>query len=219
MTSHPLALVLALAAESVRRVGYRKSAEGPDATAHAVRIALSNAVDPFEADVETARAALAFVRSDDFEGASRYVQTSKSIAYSDRCDDREIGFVVSWIPVHARHVERDAARASAPPSAYVGTEGERLEMVLDVRDARRVETDYGTTTIVRYTDAAGNDLLWFGRLTPSDPLQIVGSSVSVRATVKRHEVDRYTGRPTTVLARVALAVPKAPKVRRKRAAA
>jgi hypothetical protein len=219
MTTHPLALVLALASEAVRKSGYHKSAEGPEATAHAVRLALAAAVDPFESDVETARAALAFIRSEAFEGSTSYVTTSKDIARADACTDREIGFVVSWIPVHARHVESEAARANALPSSYVGTEGERLEMTLDVRDARRVETDYGTTTIVRYTDAAGNDLLWFGRLTSYDPLQLVGSSVHVRATVKRHEIDRYTGRPTTVLARVALSTPKAPKVRRGKRAA
>jgi hypothetical protein len=92
--------------------------------------------------------------------------------------------------------EKEAELAKRATMTHVGTVGERLDLTLTVRGAKHLESQYGTTTLVRFEDESGNALVWFasGWRQYED-----GDTCSVRATIKEH--GSFNGHPQTVLTR------------------
>lgn len=90
----------------------------------------------------------------------------------------------------ARNVAADAG------SEFIGMVGERREFSLIFKNVTGYDTDYGTAWLHRFTDEAGNVVIYKGtkRLDAER-----GAQVTFKATVKRH--DEYKGVKRTMLSR------------------
>ncbi|KKN11359.1 hypothetical protein LCGC14_1027410 [marine sediment metagenome] len=111
--------------------------------------------------------------------------------------------------------ERAAQAASDPQKSnlHVGTLSEKIELDLKLVDTREHEGYYGTTTLHKFENAAGDLLVWFA----SNPEFVkaadgskremnVGETLRLKGTVKKQ--GDYRGRLQTTLTRVTHPKPK-----------
>lgn len=116
---------------------------------------------------------------------------------------RHVGIVASGIILGLRTRERKATPQGE--SEFIGMKGERLDLEVTVMLKRPYENDYGTGYVIRMTQfGTTNDLLWFGSGQAAVDME-EGRTYRIKGTVKNHELDKRTERPTTLLTRVNLA--------------
>ena len=96
---------------------------------------------------------------------------------------------------------RADAKANAPTSEWVGEVGKRQSFgECTVAFTRRLENQWGSTTLTRLTDSAGNMLVWF-RSGNHDDLR-VGMKIAFTATVKKHDSYKEVKQTTVTRGRV-----------------
>lgn len=96
-----------------------------------------------------------------------------------------------------------ARRAEDATSTFVHTVGQRIVMTLTLKSVSAFESIYGTTFVHRFSDDAGNILIYKG----SKHLDGIGRGerVTLKATIKAH--DEYQGIKRTLLARPVIEPP------------
>lgn len=202
--------VLVTAALVVRKIGWQPKSNCPEnriPTSHHVQRLLWPAYgadaerqrnefikdhDLFEteADVATATAALEWGKALPTDTQNDYLYSLGVACRNPTCDAKGLGLLVSVIAAHQRELGKEVERAQAAktlPSAHVG--------VLDVRQvfgpltvtfSKHIESDYGVQTLVKFVDADGNRLVWWG--SGDVEWATVGAVVTVKATPKKHTV-------------------------------
>lgn len=94
-------------------------------------------------------------------------------------------------------VERARVKAAqSRPSAYLGQQGDKVELTARVTSVREYEGDYGTTHIYRFLANDADVATW---LSSSDRELSVGDVVRLRGTIKK--LEEYRGEQQTVLTR------------------
>jgi hypothetical protein len=167
-------------------------------------------------DLDTLRAAgaLDWSRTLDPMDESDYLRSLGRIARAEAIPQKFAGILASAITAHARHLGKLAELAKVrTESNYIGTIGERLKWVsatkrkpategltLTVTGLVDLESDFGPCTLIRFSDAQGNQLIWF-RSGGAGAFQI-GVSCRADATVKAHK--ERDGIKQTVLTRVSV---------------
>jgi hypothetical protein len=126
---------------------------------------------------------------------------------------KHLGYIVSMVSFAVRGLEvkrlQQQNAALSQTSSYVGEIGERLrDQEVEVFFIRAFDGNYGTTYLIKFRDGEGNQLNWWasngGRDLEGEALERSGT-YSLTATVKRHDVDKYTGAKVTTVARARLA--------------
>lgn len=160
-------------------------------------------LSPTDEHRTTAIAALAWILTD-MPRRSEYEHNLAAIMSRALVEPRLFGFACSGLQAYFRHVERTiAARATASPApAHWGTIGERTTLTVQVLRSYRFEGRFGPTTVYTFRNQTGADLVWFAS---NDPGFERGTTLRVKATVKKHGRNARTGQPETMLSRVALA--------------
>jgi hypothetical protein len=109
-----------------------------------------------------------------------------------------------------------AATDAQKSNLHVGTVNEKVELDLKLVDTRVTEGYYGTTTLHKFEDAAGNSLCWFAsnpefikNADGSKRTMTVGETLRLKGTVKKQ--GDFRGRNQTTLTRVTHPKPKAAK--------
>lgn len=154
-----------------------------------------------DADKATGAAALAWAKQLPADVPDSYMYNLGVIARNPHVRDRDLGLAVSIVAAYQREQGRLAEaerKAKARPSDHVGTVGERRVFEgLTVTDVRTFEGDYGLTTLVSFEDADGNRIKWWasGEIEWAER----GKTVTVKATVKKHDV--YNGAAVTYVNR------------------
>lgn len=105
-------------------------------------------------------------------------------------------------------LEREAARKAAIVSKHIGTEGEKMELDVEMTASIPFESEYGGGTVYKFKDAEGNELVWMtsaGLKTGKNDLGCdtyahVGDKLRIKFTVKGH--DTYCDVPQTKIYRV-----------------
>ena len=94
-------------------------------------------------------------------------------------------------------VERAVSSVLYEPtdSEYQGTIGERLELILVVNKAIKIETNYGSSTMHIMSDYDGNTFIW----TTAAKSLVPNQEYEIKGTVKAH--SEYHGDKQTVLTR------------------
>jgi hypothetical protein len=115
------------------------------------------------------------------------------------------GVSASLFVVYTRALEQELERkrrAARPPSEWVGEPKQRLEFEAVITGERVLESDWGSTTLVKLETDEGEALSWFssagGFFDGRDQLTI-GDRLIFRGTVKAHK--EYQGRRETQLTR------------------
>lgn len=167
-----------------------------------------------DGDREAAAKTLEWVRAIPLDTESDYLYNLRVVFSRGSVGGREIGLassaLASW--------RRTLPPAEAAPSAYLGKVGDRFGGAAKSKKApapppalratilRRFEKlgDYGVTTIFTFAataaDGTTGDVVWFASGEFAAKYD-VGAVVTLTGTVKRHEPDRRTGRPTTYITR------------------
>jgi len=155
---------------------------------------------PGDADKARAKRALDWaegITEQDDAGLSDYLHNVAVLVKVGSVDYRGLGLATSIVPTAERAMgqEQEQAKASAE-SNYFGEVGKRADYTMNVLFVTERETDYGTTTIVKMVDDAGNRAVWFAS---NGPDLAVGDKVRIKATVKKH--SEYRGVKETALTR------------------
>ena len=214
--------VLQAAAVAIRVEGWtsrataRERGEGATCTADTVRFILDppRCNDPLaRREIEDRLRALASVPADEkvatdtlewirrrLDPTSDYERNLKAALGADYLDPRNLGLVVSAVQAWLRQVQaRDAIlRPRTSEGSWLGQPGQRLRgLRVRITLSRCFESQMGgTTNLIVFTDAAGNELKWFATGTQN---LTVGRDVILTGTVKKH--DEYKGRKCTMINR------------------
>jgi hypothetical protein len=155
-----------------------------------------------------AQRVLDFVLSDDFGGASEYVQNLKTLAAASSVEGKFIGLLASAPQAYAKHQEKTLVRKAREerPSDHVGAVKERLTLTVTIEAIRYIERynqfNHQDEVTVLYTlrdPETGNVFKWFASREALGEEK--GRTVTVKGTVKAHET--YNNLKSTVLTRVA----------------
>lgn len=116
------------------------------------------------------------------------------------------GYVASVISAFQRYLSDELAKNTPqnensvrPAKKHIGVEKERIVLNnLTITHCTSYTGNYGAKTFIRFTDSNQNVLIW--RATGSPEWAVIGDKVSIKATIKKHEI--FNGQPNTVLSRV-----------------
>jgi hypothetical protein len=143
-------------------------------------------------------------------------------------DGRTLGTWVAATALHAVRAMEAKAKAATPdlPSRHIGTEGERIPLVLRITRTHAYDSAYGPGLIVAgVVEGTGDAWVWFTKYESAEAAFKRGDlltyePVAVMATIKKHAANRKTGTPETHLTRISLPPPpKAKKPRKAKEAA
>jgi hypothetical protein len=156
-------------------------------------------IEPSKADAEHAATIRLWAANLNAEG-DQFLGNLKVALAGDTCENRDFGLICAAYMAHDKAVGDPMTKApvAGVKNEYFGTVGKReVFEALTVTEFRHRETDYGTSTIIKYRDTEGRVAVWFasGSIDP-----VVGEVVKVKATVKNH--DEYKGLRQTILSRV-----------------
>jgi hypothetical protein len=139
------------------------------------------------------------------DSGNDYLYNLKVISAQEEVSSKRFGFLASLIPAYQRHLGFEAEKKrkleSQKDSEFVGEEKKRMIFEdLEVVFIKLIDTAYGTSTMIKFIDPDGNNLVWFGSGSITE--YNVGEKYTVKATVKKH--DTYNGINQTVINRVKL---------------
>lgn len=152
---------------------------------------------PTEADRELAAKSIEWAKS--IEAKSDFDHNLKVVAQSEVMPLKGAGIAAAMVFCYKREAEQSVLRekkaAQFKDSRHVGEIGKRQDFEVAVVSEHKVEGDYGTTSIYKMVDGAGNCLTWFS----SSGCLEEGKSYVLKGTVKAH--DEYRGTKQTVVTR------------------
>lgn len=134
------------------------------------------------------------------ERGNDYVWNMSVVMASPYVPMRSVGLAVSAIGAYQRDMQHQLerkAKAATSPSQHVGTVGKRQTFDnLTCQAIRYLESQFGVTTLLTFTDPSGNIIKWFASSEPDiEPDQ----TVTLVATVKAH--GDWNGTPETTITR------------------
>lgn len=205
--------VIGIAARLVSKTGYiskqKAEEDGRAATAELVRSWLSargRDLIRFEEDYpEDPESVALFMNTmqaiENPTGNSDWLNDIVRLAASPGVQWRHVGILGSAVILGMRQQER-AAVESRPESTFVGEVGQRLTFTdVTVTLKRGYENAYGQGYVLRMS-VDNHDLLWFTSSTTRGVEDLnEGDIINLVATIKGHELDNRSSRPTTVLTR------------------
>lgn len=205
--------VIGFASRVVAKAGYVSKAkaeeEGRTSTGEVVRAFLSCRGKEFnrmndEYPLDDAAQAIydatlqAVEKSTSFnEWESDVVRLSKSTGVQWR----HVGILASAVILGLRLRERKAQEQAKGESNFLGQKGERLTLDVKVTLIREFEGMYGPTFVIRMLSGESDELVWFASWSETVQNLNEGDELTIVGTVKNHELDKRTDRPTTVLTR------------------
>ena len=114
---------------------------------------------------------------------------------------RHVGIVASAVILGLRKQERKAQAAAKGESNFIGQPGERITIKVKVTMKREFEGQFGPTYVIRMLANESDDLLWFASWSDKTMAINEGDEFTITGTIKKHELDKRSERPTTVLTR------------------
>ena len=128
-----------------------------------------------------------------------------------------VGIFASAILLGSRRQERVARQrvaADTAPSVHFGEVGKRLDFEAVIERVRLIDNDFGGVFLVKMRTGDSDLMWWATNFPPKVPAKQgedgawvqqvdydAGDRIKVRATVKAHETDKYSGQPITVITR------------------
>lgn len=205
--------VIGFAARIVAKAGYISKAkaedEGLNSTGELVREFLScRGADYRKMDedypLDEAAQALydaTFEAVENSYATSEWEQDVVRLAKADGVQWRHVGILASGVILGLRKRERAAQAQAKGESNFIGSKGERITIPVKVTLIREFEGMYGPTFVIRMLANESDDLVWFASWSETVQALNEGDELTITGTIKNHELDKRTDRPTTVLTR------------------
>lgn len=144
--------------------------------------------DP-EEFVDTAKDAIAWVKSQNDNNNNSYMHNLQVICNSEYCSARNIGILVSLAPTYFRHMEQSAKKQEEgddSSSTFVGDVGNRVEFTCrDITCVYSSDSMYGMNFMYKMHDNEGNVFMW----STSNSVN-TDRRYCVMGTIKKHEEFR-----------------------------
>lgn len=154
-------------------------------------------VEIVDADEAIAKKTIDFVRTA-VKGHSDYEYNLQNFFRDDEVALRFLSFVASAIPMYMRSLEKAAEKKIKQVSNYVGTLGAKITADVEVIASKSVQSDFGSSLLVRMVDAFGNTFTTFTTNQKFQPE--IGEKFKIVGTVKKHDV--WNEMKSTMLTRV-----------------
>lgn len=205
--------VVGFAARIVAHAGYTSKAkaeeDGTESTGEAVRRFLScRGVEYRKMDEEypldDAAQALYDATFEAVEQSTSYNEWESDVvrlAKADGVQWRHVGILASAVILGLRKQERKAQAQAKGESNFLGQKGERITLNVKVTLKREFDGQYGPSYLIRMLAGESDDLIWFASWSETVEAISEGDEFTIIGTVKNHELDKRTDRPTTVLTR------------------
>lgn len=147
---------------------------------------------------------IAWIMSDEFRSQSEtetsgYLHNIRKIAEFGKVSAKNLGFIVSAVQAHDRHLEKLRMQEQMLQSNFIGEEKQRLDhLAVTLRKKRDFDSRYGLKVLHVFSDGNNNAISWYNT---GHPLRCkLGEHVHITGTVYRH--DDYKGIKQTELKRV-----------------
>jgi hypothetical protein len=137
------------------------------------------------------------------DGDSEYVVNLRAVSGADSVDRRNVPLLASAVSSLVRREEQVAAQKATSPtgSQHFGEVGGKIANVeARVVGVRRIEGDYGITTLLTFVTKDGNVAKWFASGNFEDDVKIGDEVLLTGGTIKGH--GEFRGVPETTLTRV-----------------
>lgn len=138
-----------------------------------------------------------------------------AVVAQPRLRQRHFGVAVSAALLGLRRQDRPAKSAQLL-SRHLGVIGAKLTLPAEIVFVREFDGDFGLRTLFKFAAAEGMLTWWASGIrtkpavegldgTMAEPgIWAVGDLLTLTGTVKGHDIDRWSGQPTTLLSRVKL---------------
>lgn len=157
----------------------------------------------------TALAALEWGRDHfiDKDDLSDYEHNLGVVIKCEAVTRRQAGLAASLISTYQRmlgqQVQAEQRRKLGETSTHVGKIGQRIDLgTCTVTGKREIDSNYGVTTLLTFSDTSGNVIKWFASGYQD---VLIGHTVTVTATIKAH--GEYRGVLDTTITRAKLTQP------------
>lgn len=151
---------------------------------------------PSDEDYALAKDAIEYART--MDTPDQYTGNLKIAALNEFVGARGTGLLASLVPFYqrkmAKEIEYKKRMSTMSESNYFGTVGKREIFELTVVGENTFDTQFGTTSLYRMRDNAGNVAVWF---TSSGSLE-VGKTYKIKGTVKEHKLYKDTIKQTVL---------------------
>ena len=134
------------------------------------------------------------------DSSSEYLANLKRLAECTFIGPRNVGILGSAVASYHRETAKQVEREARPVSQHVGQVKDKLTVTVTIKGDTPIDGDYGVSHLYTMTDEAGNVFKWFSSRNQNWE---VGQQVTIKGTVKGHEVYREVA--ATLLTRCALA--------------
>lgn len=135
-------------------------------------------------------------------GLSQYFHNIKTIANSTTIATKNSALHASILSIYLREKGELEKKAQRKPSNFVGEVGGKVEFVGKVKNVKWFDGgQFGPTTLIVFEDPNGNEFVWWASGNKQFEKD---EEYTVKGTVKKHEISRYTNQPQTVITRAKL---------------
>jgi len=138
----------------------------------------------------------------DLSGANNFEHNLRTIANAHVVTNKTAGYaggaLAGWLK---RKPEPAPKPMPTVTSQWVGKVGERMTVLpCKVTFVRRIETMYGISTLTKFVDLKGNQLVWFRSGDKNDLTK--GQIIGLTATVKKHDSYKDTKQTTVTRGKI-----------------
>ena len=204
MKTYELTNVLERTSQSIEEFGWTSGGDayrdGTTSTASRVRELLESDIDATDYSDEEIDGAVDWATSSASESGREYLMKIGDIAKRGTATEKEIGFAVSILPSYRKFKERTELNRLYENSDWVGEEGERTTLDLELISTKELEF----STLCRFLANGKDVVVWFASNPPNEIYDgNAGDVVTLKGTVKRH--DEFKDTKQTILTRCKVA--------------
>jgi hypothetical protein len=128
-----------------------------------------------------------------------YFHNLEVLSKSDHASFKNFPYVAGIVGTYLREKNHTLSTANSNPSEYVGDVGSKIEIPsATLLRVNSYDSQYGTVFIYSFKDKAGNNLVWF---SSGDIGLEAEKEYKLKATVKAHQVSKYTHQKETIITR------------------
>lgn len=162
--------------------------------------------NPTPKDYETAEQVLDWFKNlpEEQKQGEQFYANVNAMVKSGSVADRNFGYVVALYPMYMRAMQlfKQRERQAQKSNEWIGTVGQKLPATpVTIIGTQTLQSQFGTTQLIRMEDEKGNLLVWFNSGGKYDVQP--DEKRTVRGTIKKH--DEFKGRKQTILTRAKIA--------------
>lgn len=134
-----------------------------------------------------------------------YFYNMKVVFRLDYVKMNSFGYVISILSFYFKDLQKNnTSNANSSNSDYVGKEGDKINITAKITDVKQIQTSYGPSVLIKFETESGHNLIWFAQPSKVDTKQLRNAMINkeiikVSGTIKKNQINSYTGLKETTL--------------------